>query len=445
MVENNELSEREREILCLVATGASNKEIAQQLYISANTVKVHLRNIFAKIGAASRTEAAMYAVQNGWVPAATAVVENADEGGGESTPSDLKESVERAKYATRGRSWLLAGVAVIILAVVGVVAWFYWSGRLASSSLPMPEGLSDWQAKSPMLTPRQGLAAVGYEDMIYSIGGEDEDGVLDRVDRYNPRTDEWQSLEDKPTAVSEIRAGVIGGNIYVPGGKLAGGQISDLLEIYSPREDRWQKGAALPEARSAYALAVFEGKLYLFGGWDGSSFRNEVFVYDPGQDAWEARTAMPTARAYAGAAVSGGQIYVLGGKNERGPLRVNEIYLPVLDVSQEKPWIKGVNLPEPRYGLGVASVSEFVFVVGGMGANQQSLNSLQLLNEQQIWQPFKPPYPVAVTDFGMAATNSFLYILGGRVGDKFQDGQLIYQVVYTVSIPLLPGNAENNP
>src|SRR5512147_2505914 len=64
---NTELSEREREILKLLATGLSNKEIASQLSLSVNTVKVHLRNIFAKLGVQSRTEATVIAIQRGYV------------------------------------------------------------------------------------------------------------------------------------------------------------------------------------------------------------------------------------------------------------------------------------------------------------------------------------------------------------------------------------------
>ena len=65
--EENPLSKREQEILTLVARGLSNQEIAKELVISQNTVKVHLRNIFAKLDAASRTDAVVKAAQAGWV------------------------------------------------------------------------------------------------------------------------------------------------------------------------------------------------------------------------------------------------------------------------------------------------------------------------------------------------------------------------------------------
>jgi DNA-binding CsgD family transcriptional regulator len=58
-----DLSNREIEILELLAHGTSNKEIATRLVISTNTVKVHLRNIYTKLGVSSRTEAVMTALR----------------------------------------------------------------------------------------------------------------------------------------------------------------------------------------------------------------------------------------------------------------------------------------------------------------------------------------------------------------------------------------------
>ena len=63
------LSLREREILRLVAEGLSNKEIANQLHLSVQTVKVYLTRIFHKLGVRNRVEAAQYAIvhMNEWV------------------------------------------------------------------------------------------------------------------------------------------------------------------------------------------------------------------------------------------------------------------------------------------------------------------------------------------------------------------------------------------
>jgi DNA-binding NarL/FixJ family response regulator len=61
------LTEREMEVLKLVATGASNKEVARHLVISVRTVQVHLTNIYGKLDVRSRTEAALCAIRQGWV------------------------------------------------------------------------------------------------------------------------------------------------------------------------------------------------------------------------------------------------------------------------------------------------------------------------------------------------------------------------------------------
>ncbi len=65
--EADKLTPREREVLELVALGASNKEIAAKLVIAENTVKVHLRNILDKLQLRNRQQAAAFAVQEGLV------------------------------------------------------------------------------------------------------------------------------------------------------------------------------------------------------------------------------------------------------------------------------------------------------------------------------------------------------------------------------------------
>lgn len=60
----DELSDREMEVLSLVARGLSNRAIAETLYISEKTVKNHLYSIFRKIGVSDRTKAALYAVKS---------------------------------------------------------------------------------------------------------------------------------------------------------------------------------------------------------------------------------------------------------------------------------------------------------------------------------------------------------------------------------------------
>ena len=63
----DDLTEREREVICLVAQGHSNSEIAQTLFISDKTVKTHISNILGKLNLQDRTQLAIYAIKHGLV------------------------------------------------------------------------------------------------------------------------------------------------------------------------------------------------------------------------------------------------------------------------------------------------------------------------------------------------------------------------------------------
>jgi two-component system NarL family response regulator len=62
-----ELSERELAVLQLLTKGRSNKEIGSELYVCEDTVKAHLKTLFAKLGVQDRTEAAISAIRQGIV------------------------------------------------------------------------------------------------------------------------------------------------------------------------------------------------------------------------------------------------------------------------------------------------------------------------------------------------------------------------------------------
>jgi DNA-binding NarL/FixJ family response regulator len=61
------LTEREVEVLKLLASGKANKQIASSLFVSEKTVKAHVSSILMKLGVQSRTQAALHAVRTGLV------------------------------------------------------------------------------------------------------------------------------------------------------------------------------------------------------------------------------------------------------------------------------------------------------------------------------------------------------------------------------------------
>jgi DNA-binding CsgD family transcriptional regulator/N-acetylneuraminic acid mutarotase len=440
--ESNGLSERELEVLHLVATGASNKEIAQALSISQNTVKVHVRNIFSKTGSASRTEAAMYAVRVG-------LVETTAPGGAPASTtagpySSRSESTAAGNFPFQPGIWASPWVRIGLPLVVVVLAILAGFGLL---NRPTPATISPtivpanaqprWQQEAGLPMARSGLALAVYENQIYAIAGRSDQGIVGNLTRYQLASDTWEPLTEKPAPVTDVGAAVVGGRIYVPGGLQDDEAVTDILEIYEPRLGTWEQGTPMPVPLSAYSLVAFEGRLYVFGGWDGDRYVADVYVYDPDLDEWREGSPLPTARGFAGAAVVGDRIYVIGGKDEEGPLSVNEEYAPDLEGSGDSPWRTLAAMPAGRFGLGVAGIANVVHVFGGEGATDDQA-PLKYFPGTDTWQPFEQLDDTPWSFMGMVVAETDIHVLGGLKNNIPVGDHRTYQAIFTIAIPVVP-------
>ena len=475
----NSLSEREVEILRLVATGAANKEIASSLVISPNTVKVHLRNIFAKIGVASRTEATLYAIEHGLVPqpgsaasfstppaplpvaaeddiyrsSPLAFSSEKEPGPEQASPpeeylSPIAEilpakspGVARARRIPR---WLPVTFLVLLLLFASAAA--YALGRnppAASTPAPTSAVLATvatrWMQDTHLPQALSGMGMSQYEGHYYLIGGRDGNSTLNQVYRFSPQTRTWEALASKPTSASHIRAALLGERIYVPGGQTANGKPSPILEVYDPRHNTWESKQPLPIPLSDYALAPFDGKLYLFGGFNGSAYSADVYIYSPDTDSWKKGSPLPSGRGQASADAIEGKILVCGGTDGKQTLSQVLIYYPTRDNSAETPWEEGPALPEGRYGMSSASLANMVYLFGGQSGSGQEPASLVLAADQGRWTAIDQP-PGRLGGEGIAlASGNFIHLFGGNPGAPSAQ-HLVYQAIYTIAIPITTGN-----
>jgi len=436
--EQSPLSEREIEIVQLVATGATNQQIARKLFISVNTVKVHLRNIYTKLEVSSRTEATMFAVRQGWVevPRQEEQAESAVDEVVAPPALPLLPHPERWPHIPLAKRIALVAASLLTLLVLFLPQAL--QGRTNGSqadpiagvypTAPVELTTTRWRTRAQMPTPRTGLAVVAHDGLIYAIGGVSNDGVTAKVEVYDPKADSWTTRRSKPTAVGFISAVEVEGKIYVPGGFDAGRQSRNLLEVYDPAQDSWQAGAPLPQPVGAYALAALNGQIYLFGGRDERGYIASVYRYDPQADAWEDLKPMEQARGFLSAAAIGERIYVVGGYDDITEFNSCNQYDPANDT-----WSTCAAMEMPRGGLAVAAVREYLYVLGG------GMDGYLAFNERydprlDAWTRIGTPVTGQWQGLGLAFAYPDLYAIGGWNGD-FLSVNEVYQALYQIVIP----------
>lgn len=436
------LSEREVEILRLVASGASNKEIAARLTISPNTVKVHVRNIFGKIGVQSRTEAALYAIQHGYVdvPGVTQPVipeEAADEA---PEPPEVVPVIDTPAPITRSapRPWLMPALLIGALVVLGLAVWRLLvapSSLIASAATPTSP--SRWTTLTDLPEPLSAPAAAVYVGQIVVIGGQDSDGPSADVWIFGATDSNWAAGAPKPTAVTDAQAATIGGRIYVPGGLGIDGRPVDVLEIYNPRTDTWEQGANLPEPRSGHALVALDGRLLLFGGWDGSTYRADVFEYTPEANSWRALRDMPTARGFAAAAVVAGRVFLMGGTAGDEPLNITEVFTPEAESETNGGWDTAAPMPMAGAYVNAAVVADTVFVFGD-DANGRPTIRLGYSAGEDSWAELEAaPGEDSLARSGVVAIGPVIHLLGGQRDEKAVSVHATFQALYVSFIPFV--------
>jgi DNA-binding CsgD family transcriptional regulator len=458
---NPELSERELEILKLLATGLSNKEIAAQLFLSPNTVKVHLRNIFAKLGVQSRTEATLVAIQRGYVsvpntavPANDEVADTTDEVVEASVPSEAEEPADTAVVVAPvivpaieiepplpiGRRVALIAVALIALALAlvavprgsaqsdsGLCDPFVDTCSTANGAAPVNQ--TDWQPAAQMSLARGRLAVAAVGADVVAVGGHTPSGVTGLVEIWDSATKQWRTGQNKPVPVANIGAAVLNGKVIVPGGYTAAGAPTAVVEAYDLISDTWTSLAPLPAPRFAQAVAVHNGKVYVFGGWDGRGYANTTFIYDPKLDRWTTGAPLPIGRGFAGAAAMNDAVYVVGGYADDHELDRCDRYLP-----QEDRWETCAPLSVARGGLSLVPVAGRLYALGGGWTGYLTYN--------ERYDPAANSWSIVPTPFtgqwrGLGATNigNDIYALGGWNGQYLSTVEKYNPFPFSIFVP----------
>lgn len=271
------LSERELDVLKCIVEGASNREVALQLSISPNTVKVHIRNIFTKLGVSSRTEATTAALQQGLVTlpgiettaeAAPPPLEDSSPLSGDDLADDEEDLLaepplpvtpaEPPPAGTRPRWWVWvgAGLSLVFVVIIGLVLLLGSDALSALQPTPAVTPTAErfvetplaesWSLSRPMPQVRANMASAAVGLDVYQIGGETAEGVSNSVDIYAVHEYRWRVGAPKLTAVADAAAAVLAGEIYVIGGRLNNGQVTGVVEAYSPLNNGWRPVTPLP-------------------------------------------------------------------------------------------------------------------------------------------------------------------------------------------------------
>ncbi|MBX3011548.1 MAG: hypothetical protein KF832_08565 [Caldilineaceae bacterium] len=461
--DQNPLSEREMEVARLLATGATNAEIARELMISPHTVKVHLRNIFEKLQVNSRTEASMVLVQHHWLalPGVSSPVESSpnEEIPAPATPLPRPEPEPLFDLPMQPVRWQnLYLVAVLVIALTALLTPYLPLWQQAASDLlsdsgrkvigqPIARLQARWEPRLPLSTPRSRLVLVNLDDRLYAIGGETANGrAVNTVERYDLAVNEWNSSPPLPEALANLAAVTWQGRIYVAGGsrKESNAQtsltqsvtVSDRFYVYDPELDEWQTAGQLPNPLAGAELVADDNAIYLIGGWNGRNMHDEIWRSSPptavttAAAEWTLVGRLRTPIAFFGAALVNDEIFIVGGHDGQHELNNAEAYSLTSSTWRDLP-----PLAAPRSGLRLVYDGLALFALGGGGPYALDTHERFDLGNN-LWSNFPSPLAGEWRNLGATVQEGQIHLVGGWSGD-YLDIYLQYQSSFRTLLPVI--------
>jgi DNA-binding CsgD family transcriptional regulator len=491
---NEPLTERELEVVKLVASGASNKQIASSLFISENTVKVHLKNIFVKLEVENRARVAAIAQRNGWIddPAAEAIAiateRVVDVVPSHQAPARVVDDTPVPAEAAPAIALQADAIPIVpppaprparvvvpvapnplprpalpiwkrvaaLLTMLGIVLGGLFSLQLnrgiaapvvdpdfteSQGNTGAVSASRRWISRLPLPAARTRSVAFGAPNgLIYVVGGAVNRAASAETLIYDTRRDEWRVTADKPTPLRLAAGAIISNVIYMPGGLDANGAPTDRFEVFDATSEKWSERPRMPRAISGHIVSVLGDRLFVFGGRAANeSLNRDGFMFDFKNSLWIRIAGMPTPRSQAAAAVIGDRIYVVGGTDGQREFTTCEVYDP-----RENRWASCKPMFIGRGGFGLASVAGGLYAIGGGVANTYIPYNERYDAAKDRWTRFEIPADRAGVwkNIAIASMPTEFYVIGGSTGNESRNDNFVFEVLTERSFLPQPQNTE---
>ncbi len=462
-----ELTAREREVLALVAQGLTNREVGAALFISESTAGVHVSNIMAKLGAASRTEAATIAIRSGLVPGMDPPPSEPQPAPGEPaepafTAADHppepagwwgRIKVQAARHPRKTTAALaVVGILGAVTAGLGFAVLTADPPAEVAGARPTPPASVSDADEAPTATPApsaSGSASGSASPSAAASAGASGEPTPSPVAAITPPPDlqpagTWTaaaSMVDRRWNGSATL--VDDGTVIVMGGYDWNDGIGCYrsVERYNPASNRWDDAAFMLEGRCDHSATLLgDGRILVAGGYvEGpTTATTAASIYDPETDRWSEVNSMNTARRHHQATVlDNGRVLVVGGITTEGdPTATAEIFNPA-----SGGWSATASMSDPRPGMVFAELADGrVLVAGGQGGQRgtTALATAEVYDpESGTWGPVEDMRDARADASAILLANGKVLVFGGIIGNGRNEDDV------TASAELFDPDTEN--